>query len=287
MPRSPSPLRYPGGKACLYKRIAAILRANKLERRRYVEPFAGGGGLALSLLYGGHVSDIHINDLDRAIWAFWHSALDHTDALVAKIEKTPITIEEWHSQRDVYRRADTSAPVDLGFAAFFLNRTNRSGIIGSGGLIGGFAQNGRYKLDCRFNRAELTRRVRRIAVYRDRIHLTGQDAREFIAASRGQLPEATFFFVDPPYFAKGASLYRNAYRSKDHENLSGDLLALENPWIVTYDAVPEIAALYRGRRQFPIDINYSAQRKRVGTELMIVSKGLKVPAQSTAREGAA
>ncbi len=40
--------------------VSAILRENKLDRGHYVEPFAGGGGLALSLLYKGDVGEIHL-----------------------------------------------------------------------------------------------------------------------------------------------------------------------------------------------------------------------------------
>ena len=176
MPRWVSPLRYPGGKTCLYPLVSRILRDNRLERRHYAEPFAGGCGLALSLLYEGHVSDIHINDVDASIWAFWHAVLEHTDEFAYHIRKTPITIDEWRAQRETHEQMDEDDPVALGFAAFFLNRTNRSGIIKAAGVIGGLDQSGPYKLDCRFNRVRLERCVRRVAKYRNRIHLTRRDA---------------------------------------------------------------------------------------------------------------
>ncbi|MBD0865950.1 MAG: DNA adenine methylase, partial [Rhodobacteraceae bacterium] len=176
MTRIPSPLRYPGGKTSLYPLVWQILQLNRLCRRHYVEPYAGGCGLALALLYGGHVSDIHINDIDRSIWAFWHSVLENTDEFAQLIRTAPLTIDEWHRQREVHSRNDGSNPLALGFAAFFLNRTNRSGIIGKAGVIGGWDQSGPYKIDCRFNREDLERRVRRVAKYSSRIHLTCLDA---------------------------------------------------------------------------------------------------------------
>jgi DNA adenine methylase len=262
---------------------STIMRLNRLERGHYAEPFAGGCGLALSLLYTGLVAEVHINDLDPAIWAFWHSVLNETDALAAKVAETPVTIEEWHRQRDLHRAGDASDALTLGFAAFFLNRTNRSGIIKGGGVIGGLDQTGNYKIDCRFNVDDLVRRMRRVARYKDRIHLSNDDATAFLA-SCSNLPTNSLLFIDPPYYKKGPGLYTSFYKPADHAQLSEQVLRLTAPWIVTYDDVPPIRELYRARRQFCFDINYSLQEKRVGTELLIASKGLRMPEQARERQ---
>ena len=284
MARATSPLRYPGGKTCLYPVVSRILRANRLERKRYAEPFAGGGGLALALLYGGQVSDIHINDVDASIWAFWHSVLHHTDEFAYRIQKTPVTISEWRAQRDVHLGQDVGDPLALGFATFFLNRTNRSGIIKDAGVIGGLNQNGPYKIDCRFNRDDLERRVRRVAKYKCRIHLTRRDALAFISDVQSDLPSSTFLCVDPPYFSKGQGLYTSFYRPADHGILAKEILELENPWVVTYDNAEAIGKLYRDRRQYEFDISYSVGTKRRGTELLIASKGLRIPSDIRDRQ---
>lgn len=284
MPRGTSPLRYPGGKTCLYPLISKILRENRLERRHYAEPFAGGCGLALTLLYEGHVSNIHINDVDASIWAFWHSVLEHTEELIYRIRKTPITVDEWYTQQSVHKRMNVDDPVSLGFATFFLNRTNRSGIIKGAGMIGGLNQTGTYKLDCRFNREALERRVRRISKYRNRIHLTRRDALAFITDIKDTLPTSTFFCVDPPYFSKGKGLYTSFYNPEDHRILAKSIITLENPWVVTYDNVSTISTLYKSRRQYEFDINYSVQTKRLGTELLIASKGLRIPPEVRERQ---
>lgn len=276
MAKAHSPLRYPGGKSCLFDLISGLLKYNRLQRSHYAEPFAGGCGLALALLYSGQVSDIHINDIDPAIWSFWHAVLNDTDRLVYKISKTPITVEEWRLQKEVFRKGDLNDPLNLGFSAFFLNRTNRSGIIKDAGVIGGLQQNGNYKIDCRFNREGLIARVRRIAKYRDRIHLSNRDALDFIEQARLSLPEKTFFCVDPPYFKKGSSLYTSFYNPEDHAVLADAIISLDRPWVVTYDSTPEITDLYKSRRQFEFDIKYSIQTKRKGTEVLIASKGLKM-----------
>ena len=275
MLKANSPLRYPGGKSCLAPMINNVLQANRFVRPHYVEPYAGGCGLALSLLYGGYVSDIHINDFDPSIWSFWKSVLDHTEDLVKLIETTPISITEWRRQKEIQMEEDISDPVTLGFATFFLNRTNRSGIIKSAGVIGGLSQNGSYKMDCRFNRTDLARRIRRVRKYRSRIHLYNLDAIELMDQSE-TLPKHTFFYIDPPYFNKGSSLYTSFYDSAEHKEVANAIMRLDQPWILTYDNVYEIRKLYKNRRQFVFDINYSVQVKRKGTEILIASKGLRL-----------
>lgn len=256
---------------------STMLRINGLERGHYAEPYAGGCGLALGLLYGGYVADIHVNDIDPSVWAFWHCVLNETGALIGLIEKTPITVEEWLKQRDIHRSQDTSNTLRLGFSAFYLNRTNRSGIIQGAGVIGGLEQVGNYKIDCRFNREDLVRRVARARKYQERIHLTNLDAMDFFSLLERILPENSFLFVDPPYYRKGADLYTSFYEPEDHAKLAGKIIAIDRPWIVTYDDVPEIRRLYRQRRQYCFDIQYSLREKKLGTELLIASKGVRMP----------
>lgn len=284
MTRAHSPLRYPGGKSCLYPLVSAILQENGLKRGHYAEPYAGGSSLALALLMAGQVSDIHLNDVDRGIWSFWKSVLDETDAFVELVQTAILTVDEWRRQREIYKAADTADTLALGFATFFLNRTNRSGIIGSGGVIGGLAQEGNYKIDCRFNRIELVRRIDRIRKYRSRIHLYDQDAILFLTQTASALPRRTFLAIDPPYFVKGSSLYTSFYSPSDHAAVADAVLSLDRAWVLTYDAAAEIRRLYRDRRQYEFDIDYTVQTKRKGSELLIASKGLRVPDELRERQ---
>lgn len=276
MATTESPLRYPGGKGCLYELTREIIHLNELVHEDYAEPFAGGCGLALSLLYGGLAGEIHINDIDPGVWSFWDAVLNNTEQLVELIEKTPVTLAEWQNQKAMLKE---NAGLRLGFATFFLNRTNRSGIIKKAGAIGGLKQDGNYLIDCRFNKPELIRRIMRMAKYKERIHLTNLDALDFLANKRGAIPSSAFFCIDPPYYKKGASLYTSFYRPDDHVTLGRAVRALKNPWMVTYDNAPEIAAIYKAQKRFTFSINYSANVKRVGTEFLIVPKKLKIPAQ--------
>ena len=262
----------------MYQLVSHILRSNRLERRNYAEPFAGGCGLALTLLYGGHVSDIHINDIDSSIWAFWYSVLNHTDELGELIMQTPLTLDEWHRQRAIYLAHEVERPVELGFATLFLNRTNRSGIVESGGVIGGKGQGGKYVIACRFNRDGIRQRVERVRKYRDRIYLYRRDGCDFLKWACGRLPNTSFLFVDPPYVSGSRRLYRNLMSSGDHVRLAERLCSVGNPWLATYDDAASIRRLYADRRQCELNVRYSLKRKRRETEILIASKGLRLPA---------
>ncbi|PBC19684.1 MULTISPECIES: DNA adenine methylase [unclassified Mesorhizobium] len=279
MPLATSPLRYPGGKAPLMGLVSQIIRLNKFQYGHYAEPYAGGCGLALGLLYGGYVSDIHINDIDRGIWSFWQVVLNQTDEFIDLMNRTPITLDEWLRRREMQRNQRGLSQLEIAFTTFFLNRTNRSGIIKNAGVIGGLNQAGDYKIDCRFTKSELERRIRRVRRYRDRIHLHRKDALDFLRHVERNLPESTFLCIDPPYFNKGSTLYTSFYEPEDHAAVAAKILDLDRPWIITYDRCDEISALYTSRRQYEISLNYSAQVKRVGSELLIASKGLKLPQQ--------
>ena len=212
------------------------------------------------------------------------SVLTDAESLIKLIYKTPISVQEWERQRNVYLNPKDYSDFELGFAAFYLNRTNRSGIIKGGGVIGGLSQTGSYKMDCRFNRSALGKRIHRIAKYRSRIHLYCKDAQSFLDTIDSVLPRRSFFCIDPPYFSRGESLYTSFYKEEDHLAVSQTVLGLEHPWILTYDNAPEISALYNSRRQYGFDVKYSVQTKRVGTELLIASKGLKIPADVRDRQ---
>lgn len=266
-----SPLRYPGAKWRLEAFVSAILADNNLTGGRYIELYAGGASLALSLLYGGHVSDIHINDLDRSIYAFWKSATEHSEDLIDLIRKTPVTMNSWRTQQEVQKNKTHASLLALGFSTFFLNRTNRSGIL-TGGVIGGKNQDGQWKLDARFTKSNLISRIERVAAHRSQIHVTKMDAMYFLKRRGSTLPKKCFVYLDPPYYVKGSELYLNAYRPEDHEKLASTILSsLRRPWMVSYDDVPEIRALYGKVQSAPYILRYSASKSRKGREVVFLS----------------
>lgn len=271
-----SPLRYPGGKATLYGKIKEIFEKNGLNGYSYREPFAGGCGLALKLLLNNDVKDIYINDIDPFIWSFWHCVLHKTEELIERINTTTISLEEWYKQKEISpQNADV---LSVGFAALFLNRTNRSGIIKNAGPIGGKGQVGNYKINCRFNKKDLIGRIRNISVQKDRIYLTRLDAQEFLKRYGINEEESTFLYIDPPYFKKGKELYTSFYKAKDHYDLENIISEHVNVfWLITYDNVEEIRFLYNKYPKYEFDIRYSLQNKRQAQELMIFSPKIKIP----------
>lgn len=275
MPTTDTPLRYPGGKSQLTPLILDVLRANDLFYGEYAEPFAGGAGIAVKLLLNGYVHRIYLNDFDPSIYAFWHSLLHETDRFCEMIQSVDVTMEEWHRQRHIYL-SDTENLIERGFAALFLNRTNRSGIL-KAGVIGGLSQQGNYKLDCRFNKDGLVHKVRRISKKADQIVLTNLDAVDFIKQVLPTTAKNTLVNLDPPYFKKGQELYTNAYEPSDHADLAKKVRKIKRHWIVTYDDAEEIRALYENLPMFSNSLNYTAQVKRVGTELLIADPRLKLP----------
>ncbi len=271
-----SPLRYPGGKRKLANFFKLLFRANDLMDGDYVEPYAGGAAVALALLFENYAARIHINDLDRGVYAFWRAVLCDTDALCRRIAEVPVDMETWERQRAVYDATDPD-PLDLAVATFFLNRTNRSGII-TGGVIGGKAQKGAWKLDARFNKPDLIQRIEKIARHRSRIHLYNDDAAPFIDRMAHTLPPRSLFYLDPPYYVKGKSeLYANYYEEQDHRLIAERVSRLEHPWVVSYDDVPEIRTLYRRFRCVAYGISYSTQDRYRGREVMFASDGLVLP----------
>jgi DNA adenine methylase len=255
--------------------IKLMLVRNELRDIEYVEPYAGGASVALSLLYEGYAAHIHINDLNRCIHAFWLSVTQHTDEFCAMIADTPVTIDEWIRQRQIYSSGAESM-LDLGFATFFLNRTNRSGII-SGGVIGGLEQAGAWKIDARYPRDELIRRVRKVGRHRAQISVTGLDALELVASLRDSLPAQSLIYLDPPYYVKGHHLYDNFYSAEDHASVANALADLQTPWIVSYDAAPEILSLYSAYRTKEYTLSYSAAGSSQGQEYLFASEGLTFP----------
>lgn len=274
--KTASPLRYPGGKSAVAGLLRDIRGLNGLGAHSIAEPFAGGAGASLTLLFLEETNRLHLNDADPAVFDFWWTLVHRSRPFLEMIEKRPISMAEWRRQRAVYRDKKRVSRLRRGFAAFYLNRCNRSGIIMNGGPIGGVEQTGEWKLDARFNRSDLRRRCEKVAGYGSRIHVScddGLDAIDKLDAKK------TFFFIDPPYYEKGPTLYLNALDSKYHAALAARLKALQDAaWVLTYDDCPEIRRMYRGWAAVrPFTLRYTAARARRGSEVLITPRWMRLP----------
>lgn len=261
-----SPLRYPGGKTCLYKFMTKLLEDNDLVGLNYAEPYTGGAGLALRLMMDEYVNHIYINDLDPSIYAVWLAILNHPDEMCRWIENVKVNVETWHEYKLIQKNYKTSDMFDLGKATFFLNRTNVSGVI-SDGPIGGFTQNGKYKIDVRFNRQELIKRISDISRFSHRIHLFNQDGLDFLKAIDKRVEEI-FIYLDPPYYKKGSCLYMNAFRDEDHATLADRVNLLRNKWMVSYDNHDFVLNLYSSENRVLYQLSQCASN-RIGDEVVI------------------
>lgn len=272
-----SPLRYPGGKGKISTFFVELFEKNNLIGGTYIEPYVGGGSVALYLLMNNLVKKIIINDKDRSLFAFWHSILHEPEALCKIIEDTPVSMETWYQQREVQLNKENEDLLTLGFSTFFLNRTNRSGII-KGGVIGGKNQTGNFLIDARYNKKDLINRITDIASFSDRIELHNMDAVDLVHSLKDTLSQHSFFYFDPPYFEKGKGLYMNYYDENDHRDIFQAISTIDKAkWVVTYDKHSFIRELYKDYRMYTYNLNYSAATAGKGTEYIVFSRNCRVP----------
>lgn len=278
-----SPLRYPGGKSSFTRLLAEFIELNNLQDGVYVEPYAGGAGAGLNLLFSERVNNIIINDADRFIYLFWKSILFDTEKFIKLINDTPISIDEWQRRKQILENVQSHSELEIAFSIFYLNRCNRSGILNAG-PIGGHSQNGRWRLDARFNKKELIRKIEKIALFNSRIAIYNLDAIEFI--EQCVLPLAVpnnrlLVYLDPPYYSKGDQLYLNYYTAEDHVTLAEFInVQFGFKWIISYDNVPQINQLYSERAINVFPLYYFAHSAKVGSEVVIYCPNCVIPDNS-------
>lgn len=271
-----SPLRYPGGKAVLGEFVGHLIASNSPKSRIYLEPFAGGAGVALYLLFHEYVDRIVLNDLDAGVTAFWRSVFERPDELADLVMRSEVSVEAWHEHWQVYKGV-RSDDLQLGFATLFLNRTNRSGIL-TARPIGGLGQSGRWRIDARFNRKDLVARIRRLARYRNRVEVRHENAVDLLAdVDLLKSWDYPFIYADPPYLSKSGDLYLNNVTWQDHIAIAKLIAAHKGPWVVTYDHDERVrTSLYPSHRCAEFSLSHSAAAQHFGQEYMVFSESLRV-----------
>ncbi len=271
-----SPLRYPGGKSKLASFISKVCIDNNIKST-YLEPYAGGASVGLHLLLNGIVNDICINDADKSLYSFWFSLVNHSEELLRLIHDSPINMETWRACKEIQNQKDNANILDLAFSTFFLNRTNRSGII-KAGVIGGNDQTGNYKMDSRFNKAALIDRIEHIVCESNRITVTNNDAIDFINLQRNLgVRDDVIAYFDPPYYFKAKSLYMNHYNPEDHKLVAESILAInEFKYIISYDDTEEIKQLYSRLPSKSYSFTHNIINSRKGEEILFFEPSLKI-----------
>ena len=278
-----SPMRYPGSKAVIAEYIGEILVRNHMLGATYVEPFCGGSSVALDLLYSEQVSRVVLNDIDYRLCSFWDAILRKPEEFCDQLRRTPVTMEEREHQIEIYRHPDEYAPFYVGFSTFFLNKVNRSGIL-TGGPIGGTEQAGEWKITTKFGKDYFYRVIRKFARYGNRIQLFNQDAVDFLDSGVRPLGNNTFVYLDPPYHGVGKELYKDHYfESEDHCRLAEAVRGLRQKWLLSYDDVPEIRALYPTNTIENLNMYYHTYAKKHKDEILIYGNCEPVPRMAGVR----
>lgn len=269
-----SPLRYPGAKRRLFKNISAFLESTGIRPSLFVEPFAGGAGVALQLLGSGMTEKVALGDLDPWVASFWKALFFDTEWLLSQVEDIEVNVDAWKR----FKGGDHTCDRERALACLFLNRTSFSGILAPGaGPIGGYEQKSDYKIDCRFNRKRLAQRIRLASTYRDKIaFIDCLDWKETTSRALEYKKDGLFFYFDPPFFRKAHRLYRNYFEDTDHEKLRDFLRSFSGDWLLSYDDAESFRRLYDGPSFHYSDVKtlYSASTingRGPGSEVLVTN----------------
>lgn len=279
-----NPLRYPGSKSAFIDDFSELVRSNNLSGLEIVEPYAGSASISLGLLFKGLVSSATLVERDPLVYSFWYCVFNRTTELVQAIKDLDVSLDTWHKLTK-YRDLDGVDGEDvlaLGVAGLFFNRTNFSGVLHAG-PIGGQSQGSAYAVDCRFNKADLIKRIETVSSLADRISVHFGDAIQTLEKANGEDNENRFFYVDPPYYKQGRKLYRYHYSLSQHKDLANALSQANFRWILSYDNHPVIEHFYSDFIQISTGFRYSSRKPKQEHELVItniasmgVSGGYKV-----------
>ena len=234
-----SPFRYPGGKTWLIPQFRRWMRSLGRKPSLFVEPFAGGGSMALTAAFEGLAYQTLMVELDRDVAAVWETVLGGEAKWLARRILTfdfgPDSIASVLSQDDGSTR-------ERGFRTLLRNRLAYGGILAPGAGQVRFGEQGKG-LRSRWYAETLARRVMEIAQKADRIRFEQGDAFEVL--SRYESGPGTTFFLDPPYTAGGKRAGTRLYRhwEVDHASLFEACCHLRGDFLMTYDDAPEIHAL--------------------------------------------
>ena len=268
-----SPLRYPGSKRRLSSYIKSAIKLNELKPKLFVEPFAGGASVSLDLLIDDLVEEIGLSELDPSVAAFWKAVFFDTDWLIQEIESMEITIETW----EYYKALEPNNDRERAAQCIFLNRTSFSGIISStAGPIGGKSQKSRYKLDCRFNKSTIVKRILELSQLKSRVAFVENASWQEVLSQLEELDrpyEDIFYYFDPPFFEKAERLYTYYFTLENHHTLHKETAKLSHPWIMSYDPAPTIIDLYSLNGVSPkrVELLYSAGGASEAKELIVTN----------------
>lgn len=251
-----SPLRYPGGKSKLIDYLYTKLSAENLET--FVEVFAGGASLGLSLLDAGIIQCLVLNDKDPGVYALWKTILESPQELLTRLHGAAPTHQDLAEAKAVLSSGSASMS-DLAWSFLLANRLSYSGIVKANPLGG---KNGSEEaLLSRWNPKRLETNILHIHSMKNKIALYNMDACDFLTEF-GYWHRNSTCFIDPPYYLQGPKLYNCFFTEADHRELAECIQSLyrefpEADMILTYDDHPCIRELYPLAQQEFVQRHYS------------------------------
>lgn len=276
-----SPLRYPGSKRKLSNYLGRVLSHNRLKTGVLVEPFVGGGNIFINFLYQNKKGRAIIADKDGLIYSFWKVLFSEPEYLISFVRRTRVNLKTFDYYRYISSHSAKFSKKKLAEACLFLNRTSYSGILNdSAGPIGGREQKSAFKIDCRFGKENLIKKIKTISAFKDRVKVlpySWERTLRFIDKNEKGKKSNLLYYFDPPFFKKADRLYRHHFSETSHKKLRDRLVKLKRPWILSYDRAQEIRNLYSSFSRIHVSMPYSinSPAKRLEKELIITP--LKLP----------
>lgn len=234
-----SPFRYPGGKTWLVPTIRKWLRSRKIQPKLFIEPFAGGGIVSLTVAFEKLSDQILMVELDEEVAAVWEAIITGDGQWLAEtIRNFDLTID---SVNKVLTEEDQTIR-SRAFKTILKNRVYHGGILAPGSGMIKYGENGKG-ISSRWYPNTLSKRILSIHHIRSRIQFIHGDGLEII--NRYKDDSDVCFFIDPPYTASkkraGSRLYK--YFELNHQALFSVIENIKGDFIMTYDDADEIASL--------------------------------------------
>jgi DNA adenine methylase len=242
-----SPFRYPGGKTWLVPDVTLWLSRKHRKAGHFVELFAGGGIVGLTVAAEGLADHVTMIELDPDVASVWHTIFsDDAEWLARRILAFDLTSE--HLQETLSQPTATTR--EKAFQTILKNRTYHGGILAPGSAPLKSGENGKG-IASRWYPTTLARRIRNLIPLRDRITFIEGDALAYLEDHLDD--KAITFFIDPPYTAPGKSAGKRLYRffDIDHARLFDLCKATSADFMMTYDDAESVRVMAE-RRAFTI-----------------------------------
>ncbi len=233
-----SPFRYPGGKTWFVPRIRQWLTTLPWCPKEFIEPFAGGAIVGLTVAFEKLAEHVVLVEIDEQVGAVWQAIIEDGQGewLAQEIEKfvlTPDNVHQIISNRDL--------PVsETALQTIIHNRVSRGGILAKGAGFVKYGEQGKG-LVSRWYPQTLSKRIRAIHSIRQRLSFVWGDGLESIRQHIDR-PDVVLF-IDPPYTAgsgkrAGNRLYTHS--ELDHQSLFVLMEKVRGDFLMTYDNNREI-----------------------------------------------